>query len=273
MEDEAPLRARRPRLTAAVLLAVGTAVVPSAAGQTPDASVTEARLPARLRCGQEFRASVTLLNAGGTTWTSADALAAVGGEDAFTETARVTIPAGVEVAPGESHTFRFLLTAPEIALPRARTAWRMVDEDGAGFGETAEQAVAVECPARIDDAEMLEADLPARLACARSYPARITVRNTGSTRWSARDGYALGAADGAEDFHAPARVSLPPAAVVPPAAVHTFTTTLTAPTAGGAYRLEWRMTRPGGGFFGPPVAQSVKVVCAPGAVRDGGASP
>jgi hypothetical protein len=274
MDAAAPLPAQRPGLTAAVLLAVGAAFVPSAAGQAPpDASVAEARLPARLRCGQTFRAFVTMLNSGATTWTSADALGAVGGEDAFTETVRVGIPTGVDVAPGERHTFRFLLTAPDIALPQARTAWRMVGEDGAAFGEAAAQAVAVECPPRIDDAELLEADLPARLTCAQIYPARITVRNTGSTRWSLRDGYSLGAVEGGEDFHAPARVSLPDGVVVPPADVHTFTAALVAPDAAGAYRVEWRMIRPGGGFFGPSVEQRVKVVCAPRAARNGGASP
>jgi hypothetical protein len=260
---EAPHLAR-PALTAAVLLAAGTAFVSSAAGQAaPDASVAEARLPARLQCGKTFRASITLLNTGATIWTSADALAAVGGEDAFTEAVRVAIPAGVEVTPGESHTFRFPLTAPEIALPGARTAWRMVGEDGVWFGDTAIQAVAVECPARIDDAELLDADVPARLTCAQSYPVTITVRNAGSTRWSKRDGYALGTVEGGQDFRAPGRIPLADRAVVPPAAVHAFTATLVAPDAAGTYRLEWRMARTGGGFFGPAVQQPVRVVCAP----------
>jgi hypothetical protein len=225
--------------------------------------VAESRLPARLPCGKAFRAFVTMLNTGSTTWTSADRLGAVNGEDAFTGAVTVGIPAGVEVAPGESHTFRFLLTAPDIALPSARTAWRMQGEEGAWFGETAAQAVPVECPARIDDAEMLEADLPARLTCAQSRPMTITVRNAGRTRWSKRDGYALGAVDGGHVFRGPGRIALPDGAVVPPDAVHTFTATLVAPDAAGTYRVEWRMARPAGGFFGPSVEQSVKVVCPP----------
>jgi hypothetical protein len=268
MEAEAPLLARRPGLTAAVLLAAGTAFVSSAAGQAiPDASVAEARLPARVRCGKTFRASITLLNTGATTWTSADALAAAGGEDAFTEAVRVAVPAGVEVAPGERYTFRFTLTAPEIALPRARTAWRMVGEGGVWFGETAARSVAVDCPPRVEDAELLEADLPSRLACAQRYPARITVRNTGRTRWSKRDGHALAAVEGGDDFHAPA-VTLADGAVVAPAGIHTFAATLVAPDAAGTYRLAWRMARPGGGFFGPSVEQSVRVVCTPRTAGD-----
>ena len=264
MDGGTSLLARRRGRTALLLLA-GTALgVGSAAAQgPPDASVAEARLPARLPCGKTFRASVTMLNTGATTWTSADRLAAGDGEDAFTAEVTVGIPAAVEVAPGESHTFRFLLTAPEIALPSARTAWRMQGEDGAWFGETAAQAVPVECPARIDDAELLEADMPTRLACAQSRPVTITVRNAGNTRWSKRDGYALGAVEGSHGFRGPERIPLPEDAVVPPAAVHTFTATLVAPDAAGTYRLEWRMARRAGGFFGPSVEQSVKVVCPP----------
>jgi len=268
MKEAAPLRARRLGLTTAVL-GVATAVVSSAAGQAPpDASVSQTRLPTRLECGRTFRASITLLNTGAAPWTSADALAAVGGEDAFSEAARIAIPAGVEVAPGAAHTFRLLLTAPEIALPQGRTAWRMVDGDGVPFGETVAQAIPVECAPRIDDAEMLETNLPARLACGEPYPVRIAVRNTGSVTWSKGDGYTLGTVEGGDDFHAPARIAVPGDAGVVPGADHTFTATLVAPDAAGDYRLEWRMQRAGAGFFGPSVVQPVKVVCAPCAAAD-----
>ena len=274
MSGGAPPRARRFGLTAAILLAAGTAFVPPAAGQaTPDASVAEPRLPERLRCGQTFEAAVTMLNSGAVPWTSAHALGAVGGEDAFTEAVRVAIPAGVEVAPGDRYTFRFPLTAPDIALPQARTAWRMVSVDGIWFGETAAQFVEVECPPSIDDAEMLEVDLPSRLACAQRYPARITVRNAGTTRWSSVDGYTLEAIAGGEDFRVRGAVSLPEGVTVRPGAVHTFTATLIAPDTAGDYRLEWQMAHPEGSVFGPSVEQPVKVVCAPKAERNGGTSP
>jgi hypothetical protein len=272
MKAVVPPRARRPGTTAAVLFAV-VAAVPSAAGDSPpDASVVRTRLPARLECGGTFAASITLLNAGATTWTSAHALAAVGGEDVFSAAARIAVPAGVEVAPGGRHTFRLVLTAPEIAVPQARTAWRMVDGDGVFFGETAGQAIAVECPPRIDDAEILETSLPARLACGETHAVRIAVRNTGSRAWSKADGYALGLVEGADEFHAPLRVALGEVEDVTPDAVHTFAATLVAPAAAGTYRLEWRMTRLAAGFFGPSVEQPVRVACAPRAAGDGRAS-
>jgi hypothetical protein len=229
----------------------------------PDASVAQARLPRRLECGDTFRASVTMLNTGGTPWTSADALAAVGGADPFSEEATVALPAGTEVAPGESHAFLFTLTAPEIALASARTAWRMVGGDGKAYGETAAQAVVVACSPRVDDAELVAADLPARLACGEGYAARIKLRNTGGTRWSSRDGYVLGAVEGTDDFKAPARVALADGAAVPPDGDHAFAAALTAPAVAGTYRIEWRMRRGAGEWFGPAVAQSVKVVCTP----------
>lgn len=270
MKDAPPL-ARRPGLTAAVLLAAATAVASSAADEAPsDASVVEARLPARMECGHTFRAAITLRNTGAAAWTSSDALAAVGGVDAFSEAARIAIPAGVEVAPGDTRTFRLLLTAPEIALPRAGTAWRMVDGDGVSFGETVARAIAVECPPRIDDAEILETNLPARLACGETHALRISVRNTGSLAWSKAGGYALGLVEGGDEFQSPSRIALGERAALAPGAVHTFTATLVAPGVAGTYRLEWRMTRPGAGFFGSSVEQPVRVACAPRAARDGG---
>src|SRR5262249_53821330 len=125
--------ARRGNIAAGLAFAGLTSAAVPAVAQTPDASVAEARLPRRPACGRTFRASVTMRNTGATTWTSADALAAERGEDPFTEEARVALPKGAEVAPGESHTFRFALTAPEIPLPSARTAWRMIDAEGTPF--------------------------------------------------------------------------------------------------------------------------------------------
>jgi hypothetical protein len=119
----------------------------------------------------------------------------------------------------------------------------------------------VECPPRIDDAELVAADLPDKLACGQSYAARVIVRNTGRTRWVKGEGYALGAVEGSEDFGVPGRLPLPGAGVVPEAE-QTFTATLTAPAVAGTYALEWRM-RSGAGWFGRPVARTVKVACAP----------
>jgi hypothetical protein len=75
------------------------------------------------------------------------------------------------------------------------------------------------------------------------------------------EGYALGAVEGSADFGVAGRLSLP-AAGVAPEAEQTFTATLTAPAVAGTYALEWRM-RSGTGWFGRPVARTVKVACAP----------
>lgn len=255
--------ARRAGLAAACALSAAAPALPAAGGDAPaGAVVAEARLPRRLACGQRFPASVTMTNTGVASWTSAQMLGAAGGEDPFTEEVRALIPAGVEVAPGRSHTFRFELTAPDIPLARARTAWTMIGEDGAPFGEIAARDVRVDCKSRVDDAEIVAADLPATLACGERYAAQITLRNTGDTRWTRDAGYVLGAGEDGERFGA-ARLALPERGGVAPAAEATFETVLVAPTVRGTYRLEWRMTRSGGGSFGAPVTQDVRVACAP----------
>lgn len=254
---------RAPRLVLALLF-WAAAVAPRLLGAQParDAAVESMHLPEKLTCEEAFPATITVTNTGNVEWTGAEALQAVEGTNPLTEEVKIGIPAGVTVAPGESHTFRFTLTAPEIALPSTRTAWRMVDGSGSSFGETASATVSVECPPRIDDAEVVSADLPIRLECGQSYAGQVTVRNAGTTNWSEREGYALGQGEDSARFHAPARVPLKAAEVVPPEADRTFSLPLTAPPAEGTYVLEWRMTRAGGGSFGAAISQRVKVGCS-----------
>lgn len=115
-----------------------------------DASIVEAVLPRRLDCGRIYNASVTVRNSGTETWTDELALSAVGGSDPlYSGDPQFGLPTGVHVEPGETESFRFVLTAP--STPGIyTTAWQMFREPEGGFGEVASRDVGVSCRDPID---------------------------------------------------------------------------------------------------------------------------
>jgi len=61
------------------------------------------------------------------------------------------------------------------------TDWQMLREGVAWFGQTAARDVQVDCPpAGVDDAMVSVFDLPSTLNCGQSYPASVTMQNTGT---------------------------------------------------------------------------------------------
>jgi hypothetical protein len=234
-------------------------------------------LPAALECGESRSVTVTMKNTGTSTWRRYGALGgyklgAVGDSDPFRADHRVWLPSGVTVAPNQTYTFAFDLTAPQTAGTYL-TDWRMVHEGIGWFGPTAARSVAVTCQAPdLDASEVVSHTLPATLECGEVAPVTVTMRNTGDTTWTrygALGGYKLGAVGDSDPFH-PGRVWLPSGVAVAPNQTYTFAFDLTAPQQGGTYTTDWRMVHEGVGWFGPTVARSVVVSC-PGGGTDGAA--
>jgi endonuclease/exonuclease/phosphatase family metal-dependent hydrolase len=114
----------------------------------------------------------------------------------------------------------------------------------------------------VDDAALIDVDLPPTLSCGQTYQASVTMQNTGETTWTEGEAIRLGAIEDSDDLGGPGRVSLPPGVSVPPNGAYTFTMTLTAPTTPGTYRTDWQMLREGVARFGQVAAQNVVVSCA-----------
>jgi endonuclease/exonuclease/phosphatase (EEP) superfamily protein YafD len=253
-------------LSAVFVLGAGRAV----AQDVDDALAIEVDLPSTLSCGQSYQALVTMQNTGTTTWTEAEGyrLGAVDDGDDLFGPGRVFLPDGVTVAPGESYTFTLTLTAPTTG-GWYRTDWRMLREYVAWFGEMAARDVHVECPPPgVDDAMVIEADLPSTLSCGQSYRASVTMQNTGTTTWTEAEAIRLGAIGNSDDLGGPGRIYLPAGLSVLPNEGYTFTMTLTAPTTPGTYVTDWRMLREGVAWFGQAVARDVQVDCLPPGVDD-----
>jgi hypothetical protein len=113
-----------------------------------DAEVVGFVLPTTMDCGGTFQASVEMRNTGWATWTYDESyrLGMVDDEDPFYgPDSRIHLPEDAAIAPGETHTFAFELTAPMAADVHV-SDWQMVKEAVHWFGDTAEQQVTVDCP-------------------------------------------------------------------------------------------------------------------------------
>ena len=115
------------------------------------AQMVEFSAPQQMVGGQQYSVSVTVKNAGGTTWTSAGNNPWRLGSQSPRDNkrwgmSRVSIPQGVLVAPKQAITFQFTVTAPAKAGNHAMQ-WQMVQEGREWFGQmTQKLIIAVSAP-------------------------------------------------------------------------------------------------------------------------------
>lgn len=106
--------------------------------------IVSSNIPIEMVAASLYSASVTVKNTGTTTWTKAAGykLGSPQNSDPFVTPARVDLPATAAIAPGQSHTFTFTMTAP--ATPGSYvTDWRMIREGVQWFGSIVSKTVAV----------------------------------------------------------------------------------------------------------------------------------
>jgi hypothetical protein len=114
-----------------------------------------------------------------------------------------------------------------------------------------------------DDAQVVEAWLPMTLGCTAGVTAMVDVRNTGTTTWTARGGYALGAVGDSDPLTASTRLRLRDDESVAPGEVRRFEFALTSPGRAGMFTTDWRVVREGVRWFGGTASQEVRVRCDP----------
>lgn len=99
-------------------------------------------------------------------------------------------------------------------------------------------------------AEVVAIDAPSGLTAGQQFTARITVRNRGTTTWTASEGYALGSQSPQDNGRwGLGRIAVPQGETVLPGMTHVFTATLTAPAA-GLHAMQWRMVQERREWFG-----------------------
>lgn len=112
-----------------------------------EADITSVNLPTSVAEGQTFSGTVTVKNTGNETWSAANGirlrLSGMNTEQLG------SIPSGTNIAPGQTHTFSFTLTAPSQAGSYPLTL-QMLKEGGASFGESQTVTISVTSSAPVE---------------------------------------------------------------------------------------------------------------------------
>ncbi len=219
-------------------------------------------VPLTMTAGQTRAVSVTLRNSGTTTWSTAGGYRLASQNPANNSTwllNQVALPG--PVAPGASVTFAFTITAPTSAGTH-NLQWQMSAGDGALFGDaTPNIPVIVSAPLQ-NAATYVGQSVPGAMTAGQSYPITVTLRNSGSTTWTAGGNYRLASQNPADNTSwGLNRVALPSS--VAPGATVTFSFNVTAPAAANTYNMQWRMVQDGTGLFGEPTPNVAVAVAAP----------
>ncbi len=93
-------------------------------------------------------------------------------------------------------------------------------------------------------ATFISQSVPATMTPGQTYAVSVTMRNSGSSTWTAAEDYKLGSANPLDNMTwGLKRVLIPDGTTVPPNTDRTFTFNVTAPTTPGTYNFQWRMVR------------------------------
>ncbi len=227
------------------------------AAATDNAIVVTHNLPASMRTGSTFNASVTIKNTGTTTWARQGnyKLGAVNDSDPFTNQIRQLLPHGVSVRPNQTHTFNFTLTAPD-EPGNYVTDWRMVREGVRWFGGIAKRSVQVYRAAG-DNAKILAFSVPTHVQPGTIFYAQLTVKNTGTTTWTPQGNYKLGAVGDSDPFTN--QIRYPVTHPVAPGSTVVFRIRMRAPLLQRLYKTDWQMVREFVHWFGQISARNITV--------------
>ena len=259
---------------------------PTAVYAADNAAFIAQNVPAAMTTGQTSTVSVTMQNSGTTIWApSSDLGYKLGTQNPqdntlWAGTTRVYLNPGESVLPGQSKIFTFTITAP--AMPGSYNfQWRMVREGVAWFGAASPNlAIAVTAPTPYSS-QFVAQSVPTTLTTGQTTSVWVTMKNTGSNRWTADTSYKLGAQNPQDNgTWGTGRVNLAAGDSIDQNAQKTFTFDITAPAEAGPYNFQWRMLQEGVAWFGeltsnvviqvtaPPVTLCPGVAVTPDAVTD-----
>ncbi|GEM_PF-1177584 len=270
-------------------------VVPASGDQVLVTSVTA---PSELAEGTTGTVTVNVKNVGSTTWTAAGhirlaalskglqhklwtpnslvwgSFGASGGYSNSESDQRAYLGASDAIAPGQSKTFSFAVTAPS---KRGKYVFsgQMV-HDGVGFfGAAFEKEINVVPAGRIGkDAAVVASTVPAFMAPNETRRVTVSVKNVGTETWSSGNLYRLAAktsgpanqfsfsgfADGGySNSVTDQRVYLKSSRTVESESSQSFTFNITAPSSPGMYTLALDMVQDGVAFFNKPITYSITV--------------
>lgn len=119
-------------------------------------------------------------------------------------------------------------------------------------------SLSAQAQAQVNNAEFVAQSVPTAMTTGQTYNVSVTMKNTGTSTWSAGSNYKLGSQNPADNNTWGGRVLL--ATSVAPGQQYTFSFAVTAPSAAATYNFQWKMLREYVEWFGaatPNVAVAV----------------
>jgi parallel beta-helix repeat protein len=239
-------------------LAAGFLIAALVAGSRPSAAANGSafvsqNVPSTMAAGQVRTVSVTMQNTGTTTWTQdVYKLGTQNPQDntLWTGVTRIYMAPGESIAPGQQKTFTFNITAP--GTPGTYNfQWRMVHEGVEWFGAFSTNLAIQVTAAPVDDAQFVTQSVPGTVNAGATAAVSVTMKNSGSSTWTAAGGYKLGSQNPQDNTTwGTGRVNLAGGDSIAPGQQKTFTFNITAPAVTGPYNFQWRMLRENVAWFG-----------------------
>lgn len=224
---------------------------------TNNAAFAGQSVPSMMVAGQSYTVTVAMTNSGTSTWT-ANAGYSLGSVDPPDNivwgVSRVPVPSGRATTPGRTAIFQFVVRAPLVSgIHNFR--WQMLRTSGESgtvyFGEMspATPINVIGGTGGPDDAAFVSQSVTTPMVHGQLYPVTVTMRNTGTSTWTAADGYSLVAQS--PPHNATWGVSsVPVPGIVEPGHDVTFEFTVTAPANPSVYTFQWQMFKADGDYFG-----------------------
>jgi RHS repeat-associated protein len=222
-----------------------------AVGAVNHAHFISQNVPTSMQASQSYPVSVTMRNAGGTTWNPGTHYLRSQNPQDNTTFGLNRVDLTSAVAPGQNVTVNFNATPPVNTF--ANFQWQMA-QDTTNFGEPT-SVVGVQIGGS-NNAAFVSQNVPATMTAGQSYTVSLTMQNTGTNTWSSANAYKLGTQNAQDNtiWTGLTRVALPHN--VAPGQNVTFSINVTAPTTPGTYNFQWKMVRDLVEWFG---AQSTNV--------------
>jgi hypothetical protein len=200
--------------------------------------------------GQRTRASAAIRNVGSTTWTPAGNYtlmnASPGAVPPFGFTT-VPLPAGTAIAPGQTLSLEFDITAPSV--PGMYDFGVQIAKDRQFFGAVPPSVLVLVDSAFADNAILTEQFVQNPQSRGTMTRASVAMRNDGTTTWTAAAGYALVNISGGSPFFA--RLPIQDGLSIPPGERASFNFDVSAPVQPGTYEFQVQMAQ-GNRLFGNP---------------------
>lgn len=243
----------------------GVAAEPDASAAGDRAEIVSADAPEAMEIGQSYSVTMKIKNTGVNTWNRAQGYALAARHRTWS-VQRVELENAEKIAPGDTATFKFRVTAPQQSGSHD-FQWQMQHDEHFFGPPTPPHRVVVESGS--SRVKFISQVVPAAMNPGGEYNVMVQFKNLGKTTWSTANGFMLVAQNPANNHNwGSERVKLDGEHSVPPGEVATIRFKITAPLHAGEYDFQWQLYQDKLGFFGERTPNQRVVVGGAGRGND-----